>query len=124
MYINLAFKFCSIFSSDVMSTDDGTQSTEEDPSSMEELIPPLTKKSRKDVQCVIGIGDGNNTIVCDSTKHVDWNVKRINCCESDQVVEKLVDIIKESADWILDIDLDFFSTGNPFKSLYTKVYYT
>ena len=35
--------------------------------------------------------------------------------------ELLADIIGKSSAWILDIDLDFFSTGNPYRSLFADV---
>ncbi len=34
---------------------------------------------------------------------------------------QLCTAIGGSSSWILDIDLDFFSTGNPFKSIFTEV---
>ncbi len=35
--------------------------------------------------------------------------------------QQLCVAINSSSSWILDIDLDFFSTGNPFKSIFTEV---
>ena len=35
------------------------------------------------------------------------------------IIQKL---LTESSAWILDIDLDFFSTKNPFKSMFTEVH--
>ena len=37
------------------------------------------------------------------------------------VVEQLATIICESEAWLLDIDLDFFSTGNPYRGPFTDV---
>ena len=34
-----------------------------------------------------------------------------------------VDALKEQDTWILDIDLDFFATSNPFKGNFTEVIY-
>ena len=37
------------------------------------------------------------------------------------IAELLTDIIGKSSAWILDIDLDFYSTGNPYRSLFNNV---
>ncbi|GBP37456.1 UPF0489 protein C5orf22 homolog [Eumeta japonica] len=39
----------------------------------------------------------------------------------DQYVKNLVESLLLTAPYVLDIDLDFFSTDNPFASLYTKI---
>ncbi|XP_060806955.1 UPF0489 protein C5orf22 homolog [Amyelois transitella] len=41
--------------------------------------------------------------------------------KSDDELQKLVDTISISKPYVLDIDLDFFSTGNPFLNLYDKI---
>ena len=42
-------------------------------------------------------------------------------CSLDAITELLADIIGKSSAWVLDIDLDFYSTGNPYRSLFTDV---
>ena len=37
------------------------------------------------------------------------------------IAQLLADIVSKSRAWILDIDLDFFSTGNPYRGLFTSV---
>ena len=37
------------------------------------------------------------------------------------IAELLADIIGKASAWLLDIDLDFFSTGNPYTSPFTEV---
>lgn len=45
-----------------------------------------------------------------------------NSVESLEVIAKLLaDIIVKSRAWILDIDLDFYSTGNPYRGLFANV---
>ena len=46
----------------------------------------------------------------------------IQCNSSlDAITELLAGIIGKSSAWVLDIDLDFYSTGNPYRSLFTNV---
>lgn len=45
----------------------------------------------------------------------------LDFCFPAEVTRQLEAVIGDSTAWILDIDLDFFSTGNPFKSLFTEV---
>lgn len=40
-----------------------------------------------------------------------------------QWYSKVKQLLSESAAWILDIDLDFYSTTNPFKDWFTEVVY-
>ena len=92
---------------------------------MRELIPPLAKRSKREDSP----HDANDCTVvnktpCGPTKPmVETGCGRTNYSELDETAEELAVIIKNSSDWILDIDLDFFSTGNPFKSQYTTVWY-
>ena len=45
-----------------------------------------------------------------------------NSVESLEAIAKLLaDIVSKSRAWILDIDLDFYSTGNPYRGLFTSV---
>lgn len=41
--------------------------------------------------------------------------------QSDSVDELLVEVLRRSQAWVLDLDLDFFSTANPFKSMFSEV---
>ena len=48
----------------------------------------------------------------------------MQCCEDtslESIAGLLADIIGKCNTWVLDIDLDFFSTGNPYRSLFTDV---
>lgn len=33
----------------------------------------------------------------------------------------IMDSVRACKGWVLDIDLDFFSTGNPFRAIYSEV---
>ena len=35
--------------------------------------------------------------------------------------DSFTEVVDSAPAWILDVDLDFFSTGNPFRSAYTEV---
>ena len=37
------------------------------------------------------------------------------------IAKVLADVISQSKAWILDVDLDFYSTGNPYRDLFTSV---
>lgn len=42
---------------------------------------------------------------------------RTSFCDDEMTVK----ILNSSKAWVLDIDLDFFSTGNPFRPIYSEV---
>ena len=48
---------------------------------------------------------------------------RIENDKNDSPYEKAVELLDGAQHWILDIDLDFFSTANPFCDMFTEVRY-
>ena len=47
--------------------------------------------------------------------------KDVHVCESSLLSDIISLIISQENNFILDVDMDFFSTQNPFKLLYTEV---
>ena len=48
-----------------------------------------------------------------------------SCAHKEDSGALLITVLRQCSAWVLDVDLDFFSTSNPFKSLFSEVnYYT
>ena len=45
------------------------------------------------------------------------------CVHKEDSGALLITVLRQCSAWVLDVDLDFFSTSNPFKSLFTEVNY-
>ena len=41
--------------------------------------------------------------------------------QCDSVDEQFIEVLRDCRAWVLDFDLDFFSTANPFKSMFSEV---
>lgn len=79
-----------------------------------DLSPPVAKVPKVDAEI---------RPVVDDQVHATNGRTRLSHGEyvHQTVVEQLATIIGESESWLLDIDLDFFSTGNPYRGPFTDV---
>ena len=65
----------------------------------------------------LDLKDEDSKITCNLVDQERINTNILGISES----SLLLDIISQENNFILDIDMDFFSTQNPFKLLYTEV---
>ena len=57
----------------------------------------------------------------DNVRSVPLYVFTVDGLKDDAFYSELIDIASNYESWVLDIDLDFFSTLNPYKDCFTSV---